>query len=536
MDISQRPLLSLCLVVALAGAAHADFEQGHFPLADGNAWTYQADDGGEGLTVRIDRATDYQGSRYFRLRGYQGDSQWVRQPTAGEVLSGSRLWYRLGAGLGERWTFRVAGDAEPGSHEARLQITTLSERVRTPAGAFDCLRVRWERAAGDGITDEWFAPGIGLVQRRVRRAGVTRDLELVHAVVSGQTVVGAAPSPSPTVQGAFGIVGQVPASAVRVRTILDNTLRNPTALAFHPSEGSLWIMDRELDGTVVLLDAGLPSMRGWIYRDDSDHFNNNPMALAFSRQRNEFATALESRNDYNGKAAPNNFMGPTLWSGDRDAFDGGAATHLDMLHHSPLAVGIAAGVTPPGEVDQREYWVFNGDAGGIDRYLFREPHVPGGHDHSDGITIRYGNGLARVPGVPGHLALDPTAGVLYVADTGNGRIVKLDTRAHDVNTAFPITPYHNEVPLLRVPGVQFQAVTAPGALARPAGLILSQDRLVVSDHDSGHVLVFSRDGALEGDLDTGLGPNAITGIAESPGGTLWVLDGHRGRVLEVSVP
>jgi hypothetical protein len=105
-----------------------------------------------------------------------------------------------------------------------------------------------------------------------------------------------------------------------------------------------------------------------------------------------------------------------------------------------------------------------------------------------------------------------------------------------VNTAYPITPYHNEVPLLRVPGVQFQVVTAPGALARPAGLILSQDRLVVSDHDTGHVLVFSRDGALEGDLDTGLGPNAITGITESPDGTLWVLDGYRGRVLEITIP
>ena len=73
---------------------------------------------------------------------------------------------------------------------SRLHVSTRSQRVRTPAGLFDCLRVRWDNGQ-DGITDEWFADGIGLVQRRMWRNGRRVDLELVRAVVSGNVVVGA---------------------------------------------------------------------------------------------------------------------------------------------------------------------------------------------------------------------------------------------------------------------------------------------------------------------------------------------------------
>ena len=36
-------------------------------------------------------------------------------------------------------------------------------------------------------------------------------------------------------------------------------------------------------------------------------------------------------------------MGPTLWDGNLNIYDGGHASHLDMLHNSPNGAGIAWG-------------------------------------------------------------------------------------------------------------------------------------------------------------------------------------------------
>jgi hypothetical protein len=536
-----KRVVPLALLLFAATAAQADITTGPFPLGDGNAWTYRADDGSGDVVVEIDRAVTYQGDDYYHLRGYNGDAHWVKQPAAGVVINyPSNRWYRFDAQVGARWTFQVNADSEPGSNGSVLRITTRRERVRTPAGLFECLRVRWDNP-GEGITDEWFAEGIGLVQRRLRPNGQRVDLELVRAVVSGNVVVGGTPAapPAPPVTpstngGAFGISGQVAQGRVRWRTLLDQGLVLPTDLAWHP-DGSLWVTDRERDSVVVIRDPGTASVSANLYLDDSDHFNNNPMALAFSSARLEFATALDNRNGYNGKAAPNNFMGPTLWPSTFPEFTGGAASHLDMLHHSPNAVGIAAGAPwQGGGADPREYWIFNGDSGAIDRYFFREPHVPGGHDHSDGLTFRYGSGLSRVPAVAGHIALDAQSGILYVADTGNGRIASLDTGATTFSSAQRIQGHHHETPLSRMNGSRIETVTRQG-LQQPAGLILHQGKLVVSDHATGRVHVFSTSGALEGTLDTGLGAGALMGLAVAPNGKLTLVDSAGGRVLELTV-
>lgn len=537
---------ALCLLSLFATSAtdaRADFDDGYFPVARGNTWVYR-DAGGAEHTIDVDSTRAVSGVRNYRLRGFNGASHWIRQTTTGRVYAGTtRLWYRFDGAVGTSWTFSVAGSAIPGSNGARLQVVSVDESVTVPAGTFSTVHLRW-RASGvadAGITDEWFARGVGLVKRTEQSFAGPRSRVLVRATISGAAIpapgggggiipaIGGTPG-----AGAFGIQGDVPASRVGLRVILGQALVKPAAMAFHP-DGSLWIVNRGDDSVVILDDAGLPTMRGRKHVDDSAHFNNNPLALAFSRRRVELAVALESRNDYNGAAPPNDFTGPTLWDADRSVFTGGAASHLDMLHHSPLAVGIAAGAATTG-TDRREYWVFNGNSGCIDRYFFNEPHVHGGHDHSDGLTYRYGSGLRRVANVPGHLALDTASGVLYVADTGNGRVVKLDTRATDVATATPIAGIHNETPLLRVPGARLEAVTAPGALTRPAGLIVSSaGKLIVSDHGTGKLSVFAPDGTLEGSADTGLGAGALAGLVETRDGKLWVLDMAGGRVLEVTV-
>ena len=131
-------------------------------------------------------------------------------------------------------------------------------------------------------------------------------------------------------------------------------------------------------------------------------------------------------------------MGPSLWSADPDIFAStnpaavnylsnlygfyvDLGSHLDMLHESPLCMGIA------WETDN-VYWVFDGSDGSIVRYDFAEDHDVGYDDHSDGIIARYVTGrVSRVADVPSHLVYDDSSGLLYIADTGNNRVAVLDT-------------------------------------------------------------------------------------------------------------
>jgi hypothetical protein len=339
-------------------------------------------------------------------------------------------------------------------------------------------------------------------------------------------------SPRALVAALALLVGLLGATVSRAETpaltvVLDRELQRPTALAFNPRDGSIWIVNYAGDSTTVVTGVGTPQPSVRRYRDYSDHYLDNPTAIAFSPTRNEFGTTGDSRNDYNGRQRGNDFMGPTLWTASLAHFDGGTRSHLDMLHHSPLAMGIAAGL----DATRREYWVFNGRDQSIDRYFFNEPHELGGTDHRDGQTYRYARTqLRRVRGVPGHLALDPTSQQLYIADTGRGRIAVLDTRA-SLQTARPIPRSHAETPLLLVPKRKLR--TLARGFTRPAGLVLARGRLIVGDYATGVLTVLRLDGAVETRFDTGVGPNALTGMALGPDGGLYLLDARRNRLLRL---
>lgn len=336
---------------------------------------------------------------------------------------------------------------------------------------------------------------------------------------------------------AFGISGTIAASRVTMTVISDKLMYRPTGIAFKPGEGSLWVVNRGDDSTTIIDNPGTPGQKVTRFFDDSAHFLNNPTQLAFSRLKSEFAASLDSVNDYNGQAAGNYFTGPTLFTSNRADFEGGSGSHLDMLHHSPKAMGIAAGVRPTTTASEmREYWVFNGLAGSIDRYFFNKPHELGGDDHSDGITIRYVAGqVKRLDGVPSHLAFDTTSRQLYVADTGNHRVVRLDTRVA-INTAKQISAYHGETRLWGLSGVQVQVIADEGdGLVKPSGLLVKSGLVVVGDQASGKIRVFSAAGLLKGEVDTTLGAGKLGGLAEGPDGLLYVLDSVGGRVLRMNI-
>ena len=144
-----------------------------------------------------------------------------------------------------------------------------------------------------------------------------------------------------------------------------------------------------------------------------------PAALAFGKPG--FMATAHDTDQVTQASTPADFMGPSLWT-TGDEFEGGHESHMDMLHNSPDATGIAW---------DREniYWVFDGYHRAITRYDFRADHGPAGSDHRDGITARYVDGeLSYEKGVSSHLELDHTTGLLYIAETSAGRIAVLDTQ------------------------------------------------------------------------------------------------------------
>jgi hypothetical protein len=46
----------------------------------------------------------------------------------------------------------------------RSEVVSAKERVVTPAGSFECVRMRDSSPIERGGDDKWYAPGIGLVK------------------------------------------------------------------------------------------------------------------------------------------------------------------------------------------------------------------------------------------------------------------------------------------------------------------------------------------------------------------------------------
>ncbi len=310
----------------------------------------------------------------------------------------------------------------------------------------------------------------------------------------------------------------------------------PRDLGFHPGRtGELWIVNRADDSVTIVFDATSDAARSE-HRIDAyaKHFMEEVSSIAFGARNFEddwtFGTCQESENTYDHQADPNLFMGPALWSASLEVFARrnpiGLGSHLDMLHHSPDCMGIA-------HESDNAYWVFDGYNGRIARYDFREDHDSGYDDHSDGV-IRFLDepSVARVPDVPSHLALDHEAGVLYVADTGNRRVLRIETEAsRKVRDLRPIEP--GTVVEEWTAGVSTELVPGSAGLELPSGLALHGGVLYVGDNATGEISAYDAAGSLLGILATGLPEGALMGIEVGPDERLYFADAAGDRVLRV---
>lgn len=307
-------------------------------------------------------------------------------------------------------------------------------------------------------------------------------------------------------------------------------LNKPRDLAFNPeSPTDLWIPNYADSSMVILKKAGTPQQTKLKKNGFGNlHFMPRPSALAFGAS-NRMATAHEEDRKTQS-TTPADFMGPTLWPTD-DSFEGGHASHMDMLHNSPLAAGIAwerANI----------YWVFDGYHNAITKYDFASDHGPGGEDHSDGVIARFAEGqVSFIRGVASHMEFDHTNKRLYIADTGNRRIAVLDTTA---GTRGPdITPNYDQCEQYRQKDAviaTFVGGDANGPLRKPSGLALRDGLIWVSDNETSKVLAFDANAQLVDwlDLAVQIPPGSLMGIEFDAQGNLYVVDEKASQVFQVA--
>jgi hypothetical protein len=309
-------------------------------------------------------------------------------------------------------------------------------------------------------------------------------------------------------------------------------LARPRDLAFDPNDPThLWTVNQDSDATVIYFDPGEPTQTVDKIKDpDANHFMEEVSSIAFGQETgNEavFGTCQESRNTYNDTAPANDFMGPTLWPASLDVYGviaGELGYHIDMLHESPQCMGIE------WDIDNA-FWVFDGMNGNLVRYDFQDPHCIGCDDHSDGIVQRHTDvTVRRTPNVPSPLYLDRAPGLLYIADTANGRVLKVDP-----TTAAPVGNLQGIAIEELVEYTEWRGATVTeiaSGLSEPSGIALAQGVLFVSDHGTGEIVAFDVNGNELGRISVPDGPG-IMGLEIGPDGKLWYVDGDHDVVVRV---
>ena len=305
----------------------------------------------------------------------------------------------------------------------------------------------------------------------------------------------------------------------------------PVDLEFNPRRTKeLWVTNYVTSHVSIITNPGKANQTVQELRDPAySHFMLQPPAIAFGTPHPQWGQQFGTCGD--GDNGGNFFMGTTLYTADSRYFgkqtEEGRGTHLDMLHSTSLCRGIAWGGTG------NQYWAFNSQAKSIDFYDFRIEHLPGDDDHSDGVIRRFWkNQVKGVNGLVSHLSFNLEDKKLYVADTGNKRILVLDP-----SVASSVAPLSGNEPIAE--RMYFESpvkvlVPTGVTLQAPSGIEASGGLVFVSDAATSKIHAFKiADGSLVKTLATNLPPGSLAGLNFGPDGKIYFVDRKTSRVFRI---
>lgn len=305
----------------------------------------------------------------------------------------------------------------------------------------------------------------------------------------------------------------------------------PIDVEFNPrSPRELWIAHYASSHFAVVNNPGTKNAEVIARRDIAyGHFAYRPPGFAFGTIQPEFGQQFGICGDNNNGG--NKFMGPTLFTANLEIYgifqnpETRLGSHLDMLH----STSFCRGITWAGTGNQ--YILFNSDQGSIDWYDFRKDHGLGWEDHSDGVIRRFWNRQVKgVDGLVSHLSWNAQDNLVYVADTGNKRILVLDT-----TDARMVAPLPGVEPIAE--RAYFEAplkVLVDTGLEAPSGIEANGGLAFVTDALTSKIHAFDlKTGELVRTLDTHLPPASLAGLNFGPDGKIYFVDRLTSRVLRI---
>ena len=313
------------------------------------------------------------------------------------------------------------------------------------------------------------------------------------------------------------------------------SILNPRDLDFHPilSRNELWVVLKSTESsggkTVKISNAGEVGQDELLQQDGNAwHFMSLPTGIAFSRNEN-FATSPGVYDANHDGGQP--FTGPALWSSDPDIYaqpSGGNGSHLDMLHESPYTMGIA------WETGNK-FWVTCGDHDEVMSFDFREDHGPGNDDHADGIIYKY-----PIPDyteddtheVPDHLVLDHSTGWLYVCQSELNRVFRINTAT---GTPGEDETFHEAVEVYKFMDDFVWEDYITTGLDRPTGIDIVEDRMIVSNYNTGDINLYDISGPTPVLLEIiPTEGNGIMGVKVGPDGLIWYVNRVTDKVMRIT--
>jgi DNA-binding beta-propeller fold protein YncE len=339
---------------------------------------------------------------------------------------------------------------------------------------------------------------------------------------------------APPMPRGIPVLGSGTHDRARVRITVVGTaedgLNAPRDLAFNPeAPEQLWVVNYGSSRATVIRYIGTPQRDAMTRAGvGHTHFMAKPSAIAFGAP-GTFGTAQEE-DQPTQRQTPANFMGPVVWDANYDLFDSGDDSHLDMLHNSPNAVGIAWEA-------ENIYWVVDGAHRSLTRYDFSTLHERGGVDHRSGTVLRYAEGMiTHTRGISNHAEWDGENGVLYVCDPGTNRVLRFSPEGATMGST--IVPNYDGTRQRRMNGGTLETFIdgSMNELRKPCGLARVGEHFYVTDAETSRITAFDRAGRRVDwlDLASEVPAGGLQGLTLDARGYIYVVDTVGSRVLEIA--